>query len=184
MQFTKAGSCGQCVQITLNGKTVSATIVDLCPGCSDGDLDVTLPVFTSLADQSVGRIKMNWVYVACGTTNVINDKQSVGPVKTTKAITASATVAPAAVAPVVVSSPKTIVSPVKQVATTHASTPVATPVVSNPPKNNPNAVQHNTKTTKADTTTAPSGSNPVKPAFTKEQLEALLRALESSPTKA
>ena len=42
------------------GKTASATVVDKCPECASGSIDVSPAVFTQLADLSVGRIQVSW----------------------------------------------------------------------------------------------------------------------------
>lgn len=46
--------CFKQVQISANGKTATATIMDLCPGCGYGDLDMSPALFNHFADPSVG----------------------------------------------------------------------------------------------------------------------------------
>ena len=46
--------CFKQIQISANGKTATATIMDLCPGCGYGDLDMSPALFNHFADPSVG----------------------------------------------------------------------------------------------------------------------------------
>ncbi|KAH9979993.1 riboflavin aldehyde-forming enzyme [Lactifluus volemus] len=56
-------NCGQQVQITSNGKTVEATMVDSCPGCGSNDLDMSPAVFKELAPLSLGVIDITWHFL-------------------------------------------------------------------------------------------------------------------------
>jgi expansin (peptidoglycan-binding protein) len=49
--------------IAANGKTATATIMDLCPGCAYGDLDMSPSLFQNFADPDVGTFAMTWEYV-------------------------------------------------------------------------------------------------------------------------
>ncbi|CAG8703490.1 1654_t:CDS:2, partial [Ambispora leptoticha] len=44
-------------------KSVDATIVDLCPECKSGDLDLYPVVFNKLSNQSTGRISISWEFL-------------------------------------------------------------------------------------------------------------------------
>ena len=47
----------------VEGKTTTATVVDLCPSCGGRGVDVTEPVFAKLADVDRGRIKgVTWEF--------------------------------------------------------------------------------------------------------------------------
>jgi hypothetical protein len=50
------GHCGQKVKITnkSNGKSVTATVADLCPGCSYGSLDLSTGTFKAIGDLDTG----------------------------------------------------------------------------------------------------------------------------------
>ncbi|KAL0080083.1 RlpA-like double-psi beta-barrel-protein domain-containing protein-containing protein [Phycomyces blakesleeanus] len=53
--------CGRYVKVNgPNGTSVRVKIVDTCPGCASGDLDLSPAAFTKLADLGVGRININW----------------------------------------------------------------------------------------------------------------------------
>ncbi|KAG0227348.1 hypothetical protein BGW42_002990 [Actinomortierella wolfii] len=60
-------ACNKYVQITntQNGRTVTAKVLDKCPGasCAFGSLDLSPAAFRQLADQSVGRIRIAWKWV-------------------------------------------------------------------------------------------------------------------------
>jgi expansin (peptidoglycan-binding protein) len=45
--------------------SVKVRIVDLCPGCSHGDLDLSEEAFTTIASKSAGRVKITWHVVTC-----------------------------------------------------------------------------------------------------------------------
>ena len=44
------------------GAFVDAVVVDLCPGCASGSIDLSPAAFEQLADLSVGRIEVTWDY--------------------------------------------------------------------------------------------------------------------------
>lgn len=54
------GNCGRKAKVTRGGKSVTVTIVDSCPGCKKGDLDLSPSAFKELADESEGRVEINW----------------------------------------------------------------------------------------------------------------------------
>lgn len=56
-------NCFKQIQISANGKTATATIMDQCPGCGYGDLDMSPALFNHFADPSVGVFQMSWDFV-------------------------------------------------------------------------------------------------------------------------
>jgi hypothetical protein len=53
--------CGQKIKIDYNGKSVEATIMDMCPGCSGHDIDLSLAAWTSLTGMAEKtRLKGSW----------------------------------------------------------------------------------------------------------------------------
>ncbi|CAK9784790.1 hypothetical protein CC85DRAFT_285266 [Cutaneotrichosporon oleaginosum] len=55
--------CGQYVQITGPAGTATAKVVDLCPGCASGDLDMSPVLFEAvIGDKGIGRAKMDWSF--------------------------------------------------------------------------------------------------------------------------
>ncbi|KAL1306583.1 hypothetical protein AAFC00_005267 [Neodothiora populina] len=63
--WDNSGNCGGCVAVTYGGKTITAMIVDECPGCGENHLDLFPDAFAEFADKSKGVIDVNWDYVPC-----------------------------------------------------------------------------------------------------------------------
>ena len=42
------------------GQFVDATVVDLCPGCASGSIDLSTGAFEQLAPLSAGRLQVSW----------------------------------------------------------------------------------------------------------------------------
>jgi expansin (peptidoglycan-binding protein) len=61
----KKSWCGQCVLVTGPNGMVKVRIVDLCPGCAYGGLDLSEQAFASIAALSAGRVKITWHFVPC-----------------------------------------------------------------------------------------------------------------------
>ncbi|KAI6047570.1 RlpA-like double-psi beta-barrel-protein domain-containing protein-containing protein [Pisolithus marmoratus] len=55
--------CGKQVTASYQGKSTTVTITDRCTGCSITDLDFSPSAFTDLANESLGRIGITWVWV-------------------------------------------------------------------------------------------------------------------------
>ncbi|KAA8915154.1 hypothetical protein TRICI_002699 [Trichomonascus ciferrii] len=53
-------NCGRKAKVTRGSKHVTVTIVDSCPGCKKGDLDLSPAAFKKLASESEGRVEINW----------------------------------------------------------------------------------------------------------------------------
>lgn len=56
-------SCGKKVEITHNGKSITATVVDESPGAGRNDLDLTIGAFQALASPDQGSIDITWRFV-------------------------------------------------------------------------------------------------------------------------
>ncbi|KAI1495180.1 RlpA-like double-psi beta-barrel-protein domain-containing protein-containing protein [Biscogniauxia mediterranea] len=63
-QFSGSDPCGKTIEITKDGKTTTATVVDKCPSCAEGAIDVSSTVFESIADLSVGRTTVTWKFTS------------------------------------------------------------------------------------------------------------------------
>ncbi|QRV88758.1 hypothetical protein RhiJN_16776 [Ceratobasidium sp. AG-Ba] len=57
--------CGKKIKITnkKNGKSCTATIVDSCPGCAAGDLDLSPAAFKKMAPLDDGVMPVDWDFV-------------------------------------------------------------------------------------------------------------------------
>lgn len=63
-QYSKA-QCGKCALVKGPKGSVTIKIVDLCPGCKNGDLDLSETAFEKVADLSDGRVDITWHFSAC-----------------------------------------------------------------------------------------------------------------------
>jgi expansin (peptidoglycan-binding protein) len=61
----KKSWCGQCVLVTGPSGMVKVRIVDLCPGCAYGGLDLSEEAFGAIAALSAGRVKITWHFEPC-----------------------------------------------------------------------------------------------------------------------
>lgn len=52
--------CGKKINIEYNGKTVPATIMDLCPGCSGHDIDLSDAAWAAIGMTEWTRVKGSW----------------------------------------------------------------------------------------------------------------------------
>ena len=57
-----AAVCGRWITIRANGRTTAAQVVDKCPGCASGSIDVSPAIFDDIADLGVGRIRVDWEF--------------------------------------------------------------------------------------------------------------------------
>jgi len=72
VDYAGSNSCGACVDITGPKGTITATVVDECPECASGDIDMTEEAFSQIADVIDGRIDISWQYVPCDLSETIS----------------------------------------------------------------------------------------------------------------
>lgn len=70
--YDGSNSCGACVDITGPKGRITATVVDECPECAPGDIDMTEEAFSQIADVTDGRIDISWQYVPCDLSETIS----------------------------------------------------------------------------------------------------------------
>lgn len=63
-QYSKA-NCGRCVSVDGPNGSVVVRVIDKCPGCDEGDLDLSETAFSKIADKSAGRVTITWRFVEC-----------------------------------------------------------------------------------------------------------------------
>lgn len=64
--YGTADWCGACLEVTgPQGTSVRVRVVDQCPECNTGDLDLSPQAFEMLSPLSAGRIAISWHEVAC-----------------------------------------------------------------------------------------------------------------------
>jgi hypothetical protein len=61
-----SGSCGKRITICTSEKCASAIVVDECPGCDRGDLDMSPSLFKIFNDLDVGVFQMSWSFGSGG----------------------------------------------------------------------------------------------------------------------
>jgi expansin (peptidoglycan-binding protein) len=69
--YDRATWCGGCVEVDGPAGTVVVRIVDSCPGCASGDLDLSREAFAGIAEVSAGRVPITWREVGCDVTGPI-----------------------------------------------------------------------------------------------------------------
>ncbi|KAJ3503394.1 hypothetical protein NMY22_g18262 [Coprinellus aureogranulatus] len=65
-QWDNKAHCGETITISFGGKTARAKIMDLCPGCPYGGLDLTRGLFSYFASQDLGIIHGTWNFGSAG----------------------------------------------------------------------------------------------------------------------
>lgn len=66
--YAGSAACGACAHLVGPSGEVTVKVVDQCPECMPGDIDLSPEAFSHLADQSLGRVGIHWKYVACDVT--------------------------------------------------------------------------------------------------------------------
>jgi len=79
--YGNADWCGACLQVTGPKGSTVVRVVDQCPGCAKGDLDLSQTAFGELAPLSAGRIAITWHEVACDVTGPIGYHFKAGDTK-------------------------------------------------------------------------------------------------------
>ncbi|KAE8442987.1 hypothetical protein EG329_002450 [Mollisiaceae sp. DMI_Dod_QoI] len=65
-----SANCGACISVTgPSGNSITAMIVDECPGCGTNHLDLFPDAFAALANPTTGVIDVTWEYVNCPITS-------------------------------------------------------------------------------------------------------------------
>jgi len=70
--YGTADWCGACLEVTGPNGVVTVRVVDQCPECKHGDLDLSPQAFQVLSPLAAGRIPITWHEVACDVTGPID----------------------------------------------------------------------------------------------------------------
>lgn len=68
--YDSANACGAFVHVWGPKGDVVLKVVDRCPECKPGDIDMTQEAFGTIADVIDGRVDITWQYVACTQENI------------------------------------------------------------------------------------------------------------------
>jgi expansin len=63
--YAASAACGACAAIEGPNGAVTVRIVDQCPECPAGDIDLSPEAFAEIADLSLGRVPITWQYAPC-----------------------------------------------------------------------------------------------------------------------
>lgn len=69
--YMASAACGACVQIDGPDGQIVVKIVDSCPTCAAGDIDLSEGAFPMIAAKVLGRVPITWRYVSCATDGPI-----------------------------------------------------------------------------------------------------------------
>ncbi|CAO3589681.1 unnamed protein product [Absidia cylindrospora] len=61
--MSKGKYCGKKIKIKTPTGTVTATVVDTCPGCAKNSVDLSITAFKKIGKVAAGRISINWSFV-------------------------------------------------------------------------------------------------------------------------
>lgn len=64
-QYDSSSACGGCVRIFGPRDEITVQVVDRCPECKFGDIDLSTEAFEKIAQLKDGRIPIRWQYVPC-----------------------------------------------------------------------------------------------------------------------
>jgi len=71
IDYDGSNTCGSCIEVTGPKGSVTLKVVDRCPECASGDVDMTQEAFAMIADVVDGRVPISWKFVPCTTTDFI-----------------------------------------------------------------------------------------------------------------
>lgn len=63
--YAASAACGTCVRIDGPDGSVDVRIVDQCPECPEGHIDLSPSAFERIAPIEAGRVEISWEYISC-----------------------------------------------------------------------------------------------------------------------
>ena len=69
--YAGSATCGACLAVTGPNATITVRVVDSCPGCKKGDVDLSRSAFEKIAPLSRGRVPITWRIVPCAVTGPV-----------------------------------------------------------------------------------------------------------------
>jgi expansin (peptidoglycan-binding protein) len=71
VDYAGSAVCGACVRVSGPNGSVDVRIVDQCPGCPEGDIDLSPEAFAEIAELSAGRVPISWEYIECAVDGAV-----------------------------------------------------------------------------------------------------------------
>lgn len=65
VEYDSSAACGACAEVLGPDGKVTIRIVDRCPECAVGDIDLSREAFQQIAELDDGRIPISWKYIPC-----------------------------------------------------------------------------------------------------------------------
>lgn len=78
IQYDSSSACGGCVRILGPKDEITLQVVDRCPECKIGDIDLSTEAFEKIAQLKDGRIPIRWQYVPCDGSDDIKIRFAAG----------------------------------------------------------------------------------------------------------
>jgi expansin (peptidoglycan-binding protein) len=72
VDYAGSAMCGACVAVAGPEGTVNVRIVDRCPGCAKGDIDLSESAFAAIAPVERGRVPVKWSLVPCEVSGALS----------------------------------------------------------------------------------------------------------------
>ncbi len=72
VDYNTAAWCGACLEVSGPTGKVVVRVVDQCPECKHGDLDLSPEAFAMLSPLSAGRVPITWHEVACNVSGPLS----------------------------------------------------------------------------------------------------------------
>lgn len=70
-QYANGAICGACARVTGPKGSVDIEIIDLCPECLKGHIDLSPAAFEKVADLELGNVPVEWEYIPCDKTGPV-----------------------------------------------------------------------------------------------------------------
>ncbi len=71
VEYSSAAYCGACARVEGPSGAVTVRIVDLCPECAAGHLDLSPAAFEQIAELELGRVDITWTLSTCAVSGPV-----------------------------------------------------------------------------------------------------------------
>jgi expansin len=72
VEWSNSAWCGACIDVTGPSGSVRVRVVDLCPECKAGHLDLSREAFAQIAAVELGRVDITWQMVPCDVSGPVS----------------------------------------------------------------------------------------------------------------